>query len=631
MRKLVQDLVTSKLSRRGFLASMVAAGYTLSAAQSALQSVSPFVPGAHGAETAESFTRSVTGTGGDLMVEQIIEAGARYLFVTNGSGLGPLCDALVTRPQIQLIQAVHEGQAVAMADGYAKASGKIGFGMYSRVGLPNSSSNMYNAMKDRTPLVLLSDHADSTSEGTDSHEDLYDFLEPVKQFTKWRWVTHEASRIPEWIRKACKVSTVLPGGPTYVRFPRNLLYRENVTAPVFAGEAFHIPMDLRPDKKQVERAAKMLLEASSPLFYVGREVTQTHARASLVELAELLAIPVVQGRSYCADFPNFHPLHVGELRTTRIPKQADCLVNFGARFRPRERRFLNRIPTVIHATVEPEVLGRNTALQAGLVGNIDMVARDLIDAVKSMATPQKLKERTAERRAEISSYTKRLREARISLARRSTGKQIPWQRLMVELNDLLDPDAVIIPEIGSDEKFLNFFTFADDAKLKVGRTEGMALGWGMGASVGVKLALPNRQVVTIQGDGGFLFGQTDALWTMSRYDVPVLTVIANNQCYEATRHRIMGRGGAAGKAQRDYISYLGDPEVDFTQLAAAYKIGGEIVHNTDQLRPAIQRGIRALRDGRPYLLDVRVQTIGVGAELSWYPDFSLAETREQKV
>ncbi|MCZ6492200.1 MAG: thiamine pyrophosphate-binding protein [Acidobacteria bacterium] len=628
MRKLVQDLVNSRLSRRGFLASMVAAGYTLSAAQSALQSVSPFVPGA---EAAESFTRSVTGTGGDLLAEQIIEAGARYMFVTNGSGIGPLCDALVTRPQLQFIQAVHEGQAVAMADGYAKASGKIGFAMFSRVGLPNSSSNMYNAMKDRTPLVLLSDHANSTSEGTDSHEDLDDYTEPVKQFTKWRWVTHEPRRIPEWVRKACKVSTVLPGGPTYIRMPRNLMYRENVTAQIFAREAFHIPMNIRPDKKQLERAARMLLEASSPLFYVGREVTQTNARASLVELAEMLAIPVVQGRSYCADFPNFHPLHVGGLRTTRVPKQIDCLVNFGARILPRERRFLNRIPSVIHATVEPEMLGRNTPLQAGLVGNIDLVARDLIDAIKSMATPQKLKAQTAERRAEITSYTKRLREARISMARRSTGKQIPWQRLMVELNDLLDPDAVIVPEIGSDEKFLNFFTFADDAKLKVGRTEGMALGWGMGASVGVKLAIPNRQVVAIQGDGGFLFGQTDSLWTMSRYDVPVLTVIVNNKGYEATRHRIMGRRGAAGKALRDYISYLGDPEVDFTELAAAYKIGGEIVHNTDQLRPAIQRGIQTLRDGRPYLLDVRVQTIGIGAELSWYPDFSLAETREQKV
>ena len=166
MRNLIKDLLNSKLSRRGFIAGMVAAGYSASAANSALQSVAPLVPGV---VAPASFTRSVTGTGGELMIEQLIEAGARYMFVANASGLGAMCDALVTRPQIQLIQATQEGQAVSIADGYARASGKIGFAMYSRVGLPHSTSNMYNAMKDRTPLVLLSDHADSTSEGHDAH------------------------------------------------------------------------------------------------------------------------------------------------------------------------------------------------------------------------------------------------------------------------------------------------------------------------------------------------------------------------------------------------------------------------------------------------------------------------------
>ena len=627
MRKLVKDLVNAKLSRRGFLSSMVAAGYTLSAAQSALQSVSPFVPGA---EAAESFTRPVTGTGGDLLAEQIIEAGARYMFVTNGSGLGPLCDALVTRPQIQLIQAVHEGQAVSMADGYAKASGKIGFGMYSRVGLPNSSSNMYNAMKDRTPLVLLSDHADSTSEGTDSHEDLYDFLEPVKQYTKWRWVAHESARIPEWVRKGCKVSTVLPGGPTYIRIPRNLLYKQNVTASIFSDKAFHIPMELRPDPEQVERAAKMLLEASSPILYLGPEVSQTHARASLVELAELLAIPATQARSFYADFPNFHPLHVGEYgRTMRYPKNVDCFVNFGARFGGRRR--MSEGVSIIHASVEPEALGRNTPVQVALVGHLDQVARDLVEAVKSMASPQKLKERTAARRAECASYTKRIRESRDILARRASGSPVPWQRLMVELNDQLDSNAVIVEELGTEGKVLNFFSFADDAKLKIGRTEGRALGWGVGASAGVKLGLPNRQVVSLQGDGGFLFGQTDSLWTMSRYDIPVLTIITNNQGYEEPRWNMMNPQRPAGKAGRDYINYLGNPDIDFTKLAAAYNIGGEVVRNTDQLRPAIQKALRALRDGRPYLLDVHILRTGTGAEVSWYPKFSLAESRERNV
>ena len=181
MRDLVGDLINANISRRQFLAAMSAASFSTAAAQSALESVAPFIPGS---DMPENFTRTVTGTGADLLVEQVLETGAEYLFVSNGSGLGPVCDSLVDHPQLQPIQATHEGQLVAIADGYAKASGKTGFGMFSRVGLPHSSSNMYNAMKDRTPLVLFSDHADPDRMGTDSHEDLDDWLEAVKPYTK---------------------------------------------------------------------------------------------------------------------------------------------------------------------------------------------------------------------------------------------------------------------------------------------------------------------------------------------------------------------------------------------------------------------------------------------------------------
>lgn len=175
MRTLVNDLINAKISRRGFLAGMAAASYGATAAKSALAAVEPFIPGS---SMPEGYTRSVTGTGSDLMVDQMLETGAEYLFIANGSGLGPICDSLVSRPgKLTLIQATHEGQVVSIADGYAKASGKTGYCMFSRVGSPNASSNMYNAMKDRTPLVIIADHADSRSEGRDGHEDLDDWAE----------------------------------------------------------------------------------------------------------------------------------------------------------------------------------------------------------------------------------------------------------------------------------------------------------------------------------------------------------------------------------------------------------------------------------------------------------------------
>lgn len=632
MRKLVQDLINGSISRRGFLTGMAAASFAPDAARAALAAVEPFVPGS---PAPAGFTRTVTGTGADLIVQQILEAGADYLFVANGSGVGPVCDSLVDHPELQLIQATHEGQVVSIADGYAKASGKTAFGMFSRVGLPHSTSNMYNAMKDRTPMVLFSDHADTDREGTDSHEDVDDWQNAVSHYTKWRWTAHQPERLAEWTRKAYKLASVLPGGPTHVRAPRDVLYAPKVTAEIYSGQSLNISMRLQPDHKEVERAARFLMASKSPLLYVGPEVSQTNARAALVELAELLAIPVIQHRSFYADFPNFHPLYIGELEALPsyynvYPHGIDCFLNFGARFPLRNRSLVRDVP-IIHASVDASSIGRNMPLAAALVGYLGETATLLIEAIRSLATPQELRERTAERRAACSGHTAQVRAARIEAGRNSKGAPVPWPRLMYELNRQMERDAVVVEELGTEHKTLSFFPFADDAMTKIGRTEGRALGWGVGASAGVKLALPDRQVVSLQGDGGFLFGQTDSLWTMSRYDIPVMTVITNNRSYEETRWQILNRGGRASKAGRDYISYLGDPDVDFTKLAAAYNIPGAIVSNTDELEPAIRRGLRTLKEGRPFMLDVRTRTLGIGAEVAWYPDYSVARQRKRKV
>ncbi|NNE36662.1 MAG: thiamine pyrophosphate-binding protein [Gammaproteobacteria bacterium] len=285
---------------------------------------------------------------------------------------------------------------------------------------------------------------------------------------------------------------------------------------------------------------------------------------------------------------------------------------------------------LIHASVDPEKIGRNVHTAVGLVGDIDLIAKDLVEAVKGMISEAQLDRRTAERRQKIAAYSAGKHAGTREAGRRSKGEPVPWQKLLYELDELMDPDAVVVEELGRGERTVSHINFSPDGRLKIGRTTGMALGWGVGASVGVKLALPDRQVVSIQGDGGFMFGQSDSLWSMSRYDVPVLTVILNNRSYEATRFRIMGRGDA-GSANRDYVSFLGDPDMDFAKLASVYNIPGEVVTNSDQVRPAIQRGFRTLADGRPYMIDARTASWGTGADLTQYQKFSVAEQRKRKV
>jgi thiamine pyrophosphate-dependent acetolactate synthase large subunit-like protein len=178
---------------------------------------------------------------------------------------------------------------------------------------------------------------------------------------------------------------------------------------------------------------------------------------------------------------------------------------------------------------------------------------------------------------------------------------------------------------------LRSLSFGDGQKQKIGRTLGRSLGWGLGASLGVKLALPDRQVVTLLGDGGFLYGQSDALWSLSRYDVPVLVIVCNNRSYDEPRNNIFMKGGRAQRAGRDMICYLGSPDVEFTDIARAFGIAGERVAAPAELEPALRRAIATTREGRPCLLDVHVARTGLGAESTWHPRYSVAAARSRKV
>ena len=208
MRNLADRYLLGEISRRDFVRLSTAAGFSLAAARSAagaLESVA-----SRGAATT-----TFQGTGGELLAEQLRAAGIRFIFICNSSGMGPLCDAVVDRPDLQFIQGTSEHQVVAMSDGYAKATGKTSVACFSRVGGPLAGANMYNAMKDRTPLVVITDHMDTQADGRDGHEDLDDWLEPFKQYTKWRWVAKEGNRIPEWVAHAFKIASTPPRGPAF--------------------------------------------------------------------------------------------------------------------------------------------------------------------------------------------------------------------------------------------------------------------------------------------------------------------------------------------------------------------------------------------------------------------------------
>jgi acetolactate synthase I/II/III large subunit len=632
MRGLVKDYLDLDLSRRGFLKAMAGAGFTMAAAESVLQNL---VPVTHAQTAGKEYVKMFEGNGGDLLAEQLLQTGTEYLFVANGSGLGALCDAVIDRPKLKLVLATHEAHAVAMASGYTMATGKTSFCMYSRVGAAHSTGNIYNAMKDHLPIVVAVDRADTTEDGRDGHEDLEDMLEPVKQYTKWRWIVKEVGRIPEWVTKAFKVSSTMPSGPTYLMFPRDVTFEHKGKARIFLPGTFSVPMNVRPNAQSVEKAAKMLVEAKSPILLLGPEIYQSNAQKEVVELAELLGLPVCERGRWCQVFPNQHSLFLGPLRNKmRYPQNADLFLNLGALFPEPDESFIieQKVPAIVAGT-DVRHMGDALPLEEALAGNLKETSRDLINAIKGIATKDRIDKIAKARFEETKKFTERLRAGREAAAKKVwDNKPIEWDRLAKEIEAIADKDAIIVEEFGSQRgKCLDYINLGYGGKTQLGRTTGSCLGWGLPAAVGVKLAKPDHQVWSFQGDGGMLFGQTEAFWPMRRHEAPVITVIFNNRSYNETRNRMWSRGAQQREKKMDMLSHLGNPDVNFAKIAEAYDIKGEVVGDPNDIAPALKRAIQATRDGKPYVLDVLVAQAGQGANLNWYPKVSIAEMRTRKV
>jgi thiamine pyrophosphate-dependent acetolactate synthase large subunit-like protein len=290
-------------------------------------------------------------------------------------------------------------------------------------------------------------------------------------------------------------------------------------------------------------------------------------------------------------------------------------------------------------SIDPDMIGRVVPTDLGIVADVKEAAADLHAAIADQATKARLESLRDARLAAIKRHTDKLRVGRVRGARaRWNNHPLSWERVGGELNQLLEKDAIIVPELaqnswlGSGENTgMDQLDFGPGAKSRIGRTTGSALGWGVGAALGVKLAQPDRQVVALQGDGGFMFAQAETLWTMARYEVPVIIVIFNNRSYNGPRNKIMLAGGRQAEAARDMTCYLGDPDVDFAKVAAGFGVTGEMVDAPDQIRPAIERALKSTRDGKPYLIDAVVGRTGVAAGSTWYPKYSVASLRRRRV
>jgi benzoylformate decarboxylase len=553
-------------------------------------------------------------TGIEAFLEILAAARVRYVFGNPGSTELPLNDALAKDPRFQYIFGLQEVPLMAMADGYAMASGQPGVVcVHICCGLGNAMGMLYNAHCEGTPLLLLAGQQDRRLRfGEPVLEG--DMVSVTRPWTKWSAEIQRVEDLPAAARRAIQTALTPPTGPVFLSLPVDVQLE---LADGLELAAPHVPdRRVRPPLAALRRAAEILVEARNPAILAGSRVTEAGGVAELVALAEQLGAPVLaestasHGR---LPMPVDHPLYAGTLPLWS-PETRQRLTPFDVLFvvgMDLLRLYIYRQPDrpipeqirLIQLDADPWEVGKNYPVEVGLVGDPRTGLAELVRLVRKTASPER-RQAAAQRRQEGAARRAAERAAlRAEIAAQQDQRPMALLTFMEALGRPLPSNAAVVEEaITTHLNLLEKIGLPGDPSGYFAH-RGWALGWGLGCAVGVKLAWPDRPVVAVLGDGSALYG-IQGLWTAAHHRIPVTLVIANNAQY-----KILKMGGEVMQlpqmARKNYLGIdLVEPEIDFVGLARSLGVQAHRVTEPDHLSEQVRA---ALDQTGPVLLDVAIE------------------------
>jgi len=642
MRDVVTSYLTNTISRRGFLDNLKLAGMTLTAAEgvlSSLNSAAQNTPSSSNNNPNEAPpVKTFQGSGGACFAEQLMACGVKYVFGNSASEDAQFYDALVDRPQLNYILTPHEGPGAAMASGYIKASQEPAIVMQAgAVGLMNAMGQVFNAYKEQTPLVIYSYRTDQSKRaGRDGFEEIANQEQVLQPLTKYSWMARGPSMIAESTRHAFKSAWTPPHGPAYLTWHSDYT-DEKARTEIIQQSHFDTRMRVRPNPVEIERAARMLLDAKMPILIVGDEIYKAKAVGKVVKLAEMLGMPVTQMRQMWVNFPEAHPLWVGNapagtLASITWPKNYDLAINVGNKMQHNGiQPIVSRNIKFIDMRIDYQNMGKVMSTDVPLVGDVALGLDDLIAALDQLMN-SKIKEVAIQRTIEVKKYTDRARQLFTGIVNNPEWNNAPLiaDRVTWEVAQFADKDAIIVHEAGSVA--MHSFNFNPIGGRELFFYYGGHLGSGVGTAAGVKLARPHQQVICMVGDGSFLFGP-HALWNMARLELPVITIVYNNHAYGGPHSRAIANvpSGRMVETGQFIASYLGNPDMNMAHIAQGFGVKAEVVNNALELKQSLSRAKLSTMEGKPYLIDVQVVRRGIGwTDQPWVPNIRGSKQKAKK-
>ncbi|MBV1876024.1 MAG: thiamine pyrophosphate-binding protein [Pseudomonadales bacterium] len=533
--------------------------------------------------------------------------GVTTMFGNPGTTELPIMHALTEQEEMGYVMALQESIVVAMADGYARASGQLGVcNVHVAPGLGNAIGALYTAFVSGSPIIITAGQQEQGHGLTEPllYAPLLPIAEPV---VKWAVEVTRIEDLPRIMHRAATIAMTPPTGPVFISLPGDIL---NTKAALDLGAPTRIETATRPAAAITTALAKRLLAAKSPMIIAGHEIVASDALDQAAELAEILGAPVyqqtVQAGGY---FRSEHPAYLGGLNrdqsaVRKILSNYDLLLSLGSDLlKMSVYSEIEPLPadiSVVQIGLRDAELGKNYPAAMAIKADVKQTLIDLNATLKALISS----ERAQQAKDTLATIKQRNWSTRRDQLRKAaeqedqTASPIAPVRLILSLVDNLPDNAVIVDEgITTSQTLLSLLPIRDRHDF-FGNMSG-GIGWGIAAAVGVQLAQPERRVIALIGDGSAMYS-IQALWTAAKQKLPIIFVLANNGGYRIIKQRL--------KSFHDNEQYIGmdfeDPAIDPAGLAQSFGMQA-IKATTDLEFNAAMK--KALANVEPVLIDALVQ------------------------
>lgn len=543
-------------------------------------------------------------TGAEAMYELMVREGVRYVFGNPGTTELPLMDMFAARDEIEYVLALHEDSALGIAAGYAEATGRAAVvNLHTNPGLAHALGNLYNAYRAGTPLVVTAGQQD-TRAMIDEPLLYADMIELARQHTKWAWEARHAGEIPAVMSRAFRIAQTPPTGPVFVSLPVDAMEER---AEIELPPRTEIGSRVRGDRTEIEKAAALLTQAKNPAIIAGDGCARSGSLSQVVRLAETIGARVhAEPLNSLLVFPTSHPLYAGPLfpnakQTAALLDGADVILTIGvnnlAPLVYTGERLIPATARLIQISADERELGKNYSAEVAILGDPRACTEELLGIFDGEKP-----EGFARRRELIESHIGQARAKFVEHAC-ATPEDGPMSPGFVAraMRRRADADAVLVDESVTSTAFVRTLFELEEANSYF-YAKGGSLGLGLPAAVGVKLAMPERQVICAVGDGSALYS-IQALWTAARYKLAVVFVVFNNASYMILKGGLVAMRGASAERGKFVGMDITEPEVDFVGLAESMGVAARRVAQPSELEAALDW---ALGMNGPTLLDVAI-------------------------